>query len=1080
MTAHKKCLMILFSLLVLTFQLFSEDEILTLENLDSLYNLSYTRFLFKAEDRMFFKDVQWNDSGWKSIPIISPWQMGSPEDKDYHGIGWYRLTIDIESLDSSLKYGIMYPYSLRASEVYLNGELIHRAGNLSLKDMPVKGSRPELFSLPEGLLKEGRNILAVRAGSLDGWGGLNSGYLYLGEMKQLQQKWTRFIIQHIAIAFSCLFLTLFYFIHYLLRREDKYYLWISLLTLSIAMFTLGYFALSMYIYDSYFSYAVLTFLGGINTYYFTFKFLHSFLGKPQGKVGNVLEAIYISLNVVLLVEYLITGHIAFFVKYVYGIFMLMNFVGLIYLVVVNIRAIREKIEYALHLFWGIFILFISLTYSVLIFITVLRSPPVVGEGFFIMAVVFATIAAQRFAVTHKKLAEAHVRLQSLDKLKDDFLANTSHELRTPLTGIIGLADSMLFTAGDRLEKEEIESLNLIAASGRRLASLVNDILDFSQLKRREVVLHESSIDLFELTSAVLVLSRPLVGGKNVEIVNQIPGELPAVLADENRLQQVLYNLIGNAIKFTEQGLISIEAEQRDHFICVSVRDTGIGIPEDKLDMIFKSFEQVDSSISREYGGTGIGLAVAKQFVELHGGEIWVESEVSRGSVFFFTIPVSSEKPEALSSGQQRLSRVNIQIEEDMGQVPAKAGTDENSHSVMVVDDEPVNLKVYREQLVSRGYDVVTAASGQEALDRVSEGYKPDLILLDVMMPRMTGYEVCEELRKVFSPDILPIIMVTAKNQVNDLVTSLEKGASDFLSKPFSRDELLARVQTHISLKVLVDQNMELNQNLEKKVVERTKELHEKNSKIMDSIRYAGVIQGSILPGKELLKKIFKEYFLLWKPRDIVGGDFYWLYEMKEDFLIAIGDCTGHGVPGALMTMTATSVLGRVADHICNDDPAVILKNMNHIMKSLINQKNQKTLNDDGLELSICYYQKKESRLIFAGAGMRLHMVRDGEWMEYKGDRQGLGYEKAVDNKEYTNHVIDLKGNENFYITTDGVLDQCGGEFSYCFGRSRFKDIFMNNQHLPLMKQYELLEETLRVYQGDEDQRDDMTLLAFTL
>ncbi len=231
--------------------------------------------------------------------------------------------------------------------------------------------------------------------------------------------------------------------------------------------------------------------------------------------------------------------------------------------------------------------------------------------------------------------EQNTSLIKLDKLKDDFLANTSHELRTPLNGIIGITESIIDGAVGAISNKLRDNLLLVTSSGRRLASLINDILDFSKIKNNELSLQRKLVGLREMTNIVMLLSKPLLAGKSITLVNNIGTTIPSVFADENRLQQILHNLIGNAIKFTQDGSVTIGAavispSLADHssegFLQISITDTGIGIHADKFDAVFASFEQVDASNSRQYGGTGLGLSITKQLVELHGGKIWLESK----------------------------------------------------------------------------------------------------------------------------------------------------------------------------------------------------------------------------------------------------------------------------------------------------------------------------------------------------------------------------------------------------------------------------------------------------------------------
>ncbi len=417
----------------------------------------------------------------------------------------------------------------------------------------------------------------------------------------------------------------------------------------------------------------------------------------------------------------------------------------------------------------------------------------------------AASAIESALLYEKTIMEAREReasLRRIDRLKDQFLANTSHELRTPLNGIIGLSESLF----DQLEKEEQkEDLEMIIASGKRLRNLVNDILDFSKLKEQDIKLFLKPIDVRTICDVVIRLLRPLMKGKNIQLLKEIPDQLPLVQADENRLQQILYNLIGNAIKFTEKGKVSIIVKPLTDFVEIEVRDTGIGIPKDKQDRIFNSFEQADGSIERKYGGTGLGLSISKKLVDLHGGELRVESEEGKGASFYFSLPISTEtKPsnnvEPLVASNLRERILTEQAEE--APLPELLSQFENGAekiSILAVDDEAINQKVLQKHLSSELYHITSAMDGRSALELIDSGQKFDLVLLDVMMPRMSGYEVCQKIREKYLASELPIILVTAKNQVEDLVHGLSVGANDYLAKPYSKAEFLARIRAHLNL-----------------------------------------------------------------------------------------------------------------------------------------------------------------------------------------------------------------------------------------------------------------------------------------
>ncbi len=401
----------------------------------------------------------------------------------------------------------------------------------------------------------------------------------------------------------------------------------------------------------------------------------------------------------------------------------------------------------------------------------------------------------------KEEAQARMvaELQKLNKLKDEFLANTSHELRTPLNGIIGIVESLVENSGEPLPEKTAHNLNLVLQSGKRLATLVNDILDFAKLKNETYSLREKALNVSNFVDLGLTLSEPLARGKDIRLINEIPEDAPTVKADPDRLQQILLNLIGNAVKFTEEGYVRVAAEKKDDRLEIQVADTGIGISEDKQESIFEAFQQAEGSSTRNFGGTGLGLSITRKLVELHGGKIEVNSVQGKGSTFSFSLPITNETAEESINLVPKLD-LSLQDTE-----PQTSSLDDRKpihghYRILVVDDNPVNLQVLVNHL--QDYEIVMANNGMDALDHVlgdGEEHHFDLVLLDVMMPGMNGYEVCKKIRQTYKSTELPVLLLTAKNQTEDLVTGLEAGANDFITKPFTMKELLARVKTHLRL-----------------------------------------------------------------------------------------------------------------------------------------------------------------------------------------------------------------------------------------------------------------------------------------
>jgi two-component system, sensor histidine kinase ChiS len=397
-----------------------------------------------------------------------------------------------------------------------------------------------------------------------------------------------------------------------------------------------------------------------------------------------------------------------------------------------------------------------------------------------------------------ELERKNADLARIDALKDEFLANTSHELRTPLNGIIGLTEAMLDGSAGTLNPRAVQQLNLVVGAGRRLAALVDDVLDFSKLRHHELELRIEPTDVELHVELALQLTRPLVKAPRVTLRSEFADDLPPVDADPNRLQQVLLNLVGNAAKYTHDGEIVVSTARDGANVVVTVRDTGIGIDPDKLERIFKSFEQGDGSASRRYGGTGLGLTIARELVELHGGTITVSSEPGQGSAFAFTMPVSAGR---VNDGDQFALRRLIEEPPSHDETPPPSSTLEASAfrqaNILAVDDDETNLAVLAGQLETEGYNVIRARDAEEALAKVAEGVKIDLAIVDVMMPGTSGYDLCRELRSRFDAAELPVLLLTARTQLQDVLEGFSAGASDYLHKPFSKRELRARVEAHL-------------------------------------------------------------------------------------------------------------------------------------------------------------------------------------------------------------------------------------------------------------------------------------------
>ena len=405
-------------------------------------------------------------------------------------------------------------------------------------------------------------------------------------------------------------------------------------------------------------------------------------------------------------------------------------------------------------------------------------------------------------------------LQQADKLKDEFLANTSHELRTPIHGIVGMAESMIAGSAGELSESQRQQLSLIIRSSEGLARLVNDLLDYHKMRYGQLPIKMQAIDLKSVINLVFELCQHLTGNKPLRLINQCPDDLPVIYADELRLEQVLYNLIGNAIKYTPEGKVVLGVDVLDDALRVTITDTGIGMNDAQIKHIFEPLVQVRNSRNHAKAGYGLGLSVSKQLVNLMQGELSVTSKPELGSVFSFTLPLHEDQaitPLIVTESPQHHLLLDepedLKINNFLGKASHNIEISDQANTILVVDDEVINLQIMQNLLSLQGYQVYCCQDGQEAL-AVLEVEQPDLLLIDVMMPTMTGFELCQKVRERFDRLTLPVIFLTALNQPKDLLEGFEAGANDYLVKPFCKDELYARINAHIQAKLANDHRLE--------------------------------------------------------------------------------------------------------------------------------------------------------------------------------------------------------------------------------------------------------------------------------
>lgn len=412
-------------------------------------------------------------------------------------------------------------------------------------------------------------------------------------------------------------------------------------------------------------------------------------------------------------------------------------------------------------------------------------------------------------IERKKVEEAlwetNEKLKELDKLKTDFLSTVSHELRTPLTSVLGFAritqkklNEVIIPRiepGDKKADNAIrqvkENINITIAEGERLTDLINDVLDIAKLEAGKIEWQMEKISVAGIIERAIAATTSLFEVKGLAIIKDIEKGLPDLTGDEDRLIQVLINLISNAVKFTSEGSITFRAAKTGGEIKISVVDTGVGINSADLWKVFDKFKQVGDTLTEKPQGTGLGLAICKQIIDYHGGNIWVESEPGRGSAFSFTIPVTKT-----ASTKTRPVDVDNLVRQLRDHVATTVNHDycEGEKKILVVDDDSNIRVLLRQELEADGYYVAEARDGLEAIAQAKE-LKPDLIILDVMMPKMSGFDAAAVLRS--DPDTMniPIVILSI---MEDMERGYRIGIDSYYTKPVRTEQLLKEIGTLVS------------------------------------------------------------------------------------------------------------------------------------------------------------------------------------------------------------------------------------------------------------------------------------------
>ncbi|MFD0679685.1 MULTISPECIES: hybrid sensor histidine kinase/response regulator [unclassified Paenibacillus] len=434
---------------------------------------------------------------------------------------------------------------------------------------------------------------------------------------------------------------------------------------------------------------------------------------------------------------------------------------------------------------------------------------------------FSTYWFKKYFRNSNENARLNEQLKIADKLKDQFLANTSHELRTPLHGIMNIAQTVVAKEKEKLNERSLKDMELLITISNRMSHMLGDLLDVARLQEHRIVLQQEPLQIQSVVPGVISMLRFMIDGKPIQLTMNIEESMPLVMADEKRLVQILYNLLHNALKYTEEGTISVSAETRDGHALIHVSDTGVGMNEETQARAFLPYEQGSYGIS-DGRGIGLGLSICKQLVELHGGALTVRSEPGKGSVFSFGLPLAkvsdlpfSQNPlhphqimNRTEHGPAGLIFQDAAIGEMATSIQIPPFLNNGKVNILAVDDDPVNLNVLVGILSAEPYNITTASSAREVLELLGT-QQWDLLIADVMMPHMSGYELTQKVREHYSVAELPILLLTARSQPADIYTGFSAGANDYVTKPVDALELKYRIRALTTLKQSINERLRM-------------------------------------------------------------------------------------------------------------------------------------------------------------------------------------------------------------------------------------------------------------------------------
>ncbi|USG64796.1 ATP-binding protein [Brevibacillus ruminantium] len=724
-----------------------------------------------------------------------------PGDGTPYGFGSYRLQILVNP-DHDLTYSIRIPSVRSSSALYVNGRLLAQSGQPGESENDyVAGNVPYSASFTSN----GSQIIEVVVQAANYRDPRPSGIIRsmkFGTEDAITRETQLSMTMQQIVAAAFLMHAIYALILFQVGTRDRRLLYFSLLTASaMFMYLLGSDEklLSYWLPLDYEWGFKLVHLSMVSIGY---SLLQCVVHRLTGVWRKLVPGFFVFCGVIAVLALLLPARYIVILQPLYGISI---GTSILFTVMTMFRTSMKEIQDNLLLALSL----VAFTSNLLWWsITLVTGIKVLYYPFDLIASMacFSSVWFRHYFQLHREARQLAEKLQQADKQKDEFLANTSHELRNPLHSILNISQAVLEREQQSLHEKSVRDLETALSVGRCMSLMLNDLLEVMSLKENALRLKQQSFSIQTIATGVLDMLRLMTKGKPVRLINQIPENFPPVFADENRVIQVVFNLLHNALKYTDEGEVSIRGYVKDGRAQIVIADTGIGMDEETMRRVFAPYEQADPGKRMSEGGFGLGLSISKQLVELHGGTLEVHSVPGQGSAFTFTLQLADQtnvqeetKTSVLASiayAGSALAASSDPIDSTFGQQSQNAS---DRPRVLIVDDDPVNLNVLETVLSGERYDIMTVTSGKEAL-ALLDTREWDLVISDVMMPQMSGYELTRTIRKRFSMTELPVLLLTARTQPEDIENGFLSGANDYVTKPVEALEVRSRVQALTEVK----------------------------------------------------------------------------------------------------------------------------------------------------------------------------------------------------------------------------------------------------------------------------------------